>query len=459
MRAVLTRHEMGAADAAALAHVTHDALVTRAGTAVAGAAQRMLGGAYGAHVVVVAGKGSNGADGLVAADVLTRRGAKVTVIGAADAPATLPPCDLVIDGAYGTGFHGAYDAPSVPPGTPVLAIDIPSGVDADTGAAPGHAVRATRTITFAALKPGLLQGDGPRLCGQVEVADIGIAWAPPAAALVEDADLATFLPRRPRETHKWATAVGIAAGSVGMEGSAILCSRGAMAAGAGMVRLGSPGDPQAAWPVEAVRVSLPAAGWAAPFLEATAKCRAVVIGPGLGTDPATQAEIRSVIAGCPQPMVIDADGITALGDADAAHTLLVRRQAPTIITPHDGEYARVAGNAPGEDRLAAARLLAARLGCIVLLKGPLTAVASAEPGPPDVLLAAAGTPALATAGTGDVLSGVIAAFLARGVGAHRAAALAAHAHGRAAEGRTEGFTAGDVPLELGRYLSKVMAGG
>jgi NAD(P)H-hydrate epimerase len=459
MRAVLTRDEMRAADAAALEHVTHDTLVTRAGTAVAHAALRLLGGAYGAHIIVVAGKGSNGADGLVAADLLSRRGARVTVIGAADAPATLPVCDLVIDGAYGTGFHGAYDAPVPHPGTPVLAIDVPSGVDADTGAASGRAVHATGTITFAALKPGLLQGDGPARAGQIEVADIGITWPPPDAVLVEDADLTAALPARPRVTHKWATAVGVGAGSPGMEGSAILCSRGAMAAGAGMIRLGSPGDPHAAWPTEAVRLSLPSEGWAEPFLEATSKCHAVVLGPGLGTGPGARDEIRAVIAGCPVPIVIDADGLTALGDVESARRVLDRRTAATILTPHDGEYARLVGVAPSDDRLHAARHLASLLGCVSLVKGPLTAVASPDPGAPDVLLAGAGTPALATAGTGDVLSGVIAAFLARGVDAHWAAALAAHAHGRAAaRGPAEGLVAGDLPHALSRFLSEVVTG-
>ena len=180
MRAVLTRDEMRAADAAALEEVSHETLVQRAGTAVAFAALRMLGGAYGRRVVVVAGKGSNGADGLVAAGVLARRGARVQVLDAESTAGgvALPACDLVIDGAYGTGFRGSYDAPVVPPGAAVLAIDIPSGVDADTGEAPGDAVWAERTVTFAALKPGLLQGDGPAWSGTVEVADIGIAVLP-----------------------------------------------------------------------------------------------------------------------------------------------------------------------------------------------------------------------------------------------------------------------------------------
>ena len=225
MRAVLTRDEMRAADAAALDSVSHETLVTRAGTAVAHAALRELGGAYGRRVVVVAGKGSNGADGQVAAAVLARRGARVRLVDAEGpgAGSDLPPCDLVVDGAYGTGFRGSYDAPRAPSGAIILAIDIPSGVDADTGEAPGDAVRADRTVTFAALKPGLLQGEGARLSGMVEVADIGIGLPAPRALLVEDADVA-LVPPRPRQVNKWTTAVGVAAGSAGMEGAAILCT-------------------------------------------------------------------------------------------------------------------------------------------------------------------------------------------------------------------------------------------
>jgi hydroxyethylthiazole kinase-like uncharacterized protein yjeF len=445
---------MRAADAAALSTVSHETLVDRAGTAVGVAALHLLGGAYGRRVIVVAGKGSNGADGRVAAALLARRGARVTVIAAAESPAVLPRCDLVVDAAYGTGFRGAYDAPAVAPGVPVLSVDIASGVDADTGAAPGAPFHATRTVTFAAYKPGLLQGAGVSCSGEVQVVDIGVALPPSGAALIDDADAAR-LPPRLRQSHKWSTALGIASGSVGMEGSAILCTRGAMAAGAGMIRLGNPGNPSAAWPTEAVRVHLDGPRWAEAFLAATEKCRAMVIGPGLGTDATTQEEIRTVIARAPLPLVIDADAITALGDADAARQLLAQRRQPTVLTPHDGEYARVAGSAPGDDRLAAARDLAGRIGAVVLLKGALTAVAAPQGELPDVFLAAAGVPALATAGTGDVLSGVIGAFLARGVPAHLAAALGAHVHGRAATlGRPEGLVAGDLPDLIATWLSE-----
>jgi hydroxyethylthiazole kinase-like uncharacterized protein yjeF len=453
---VLTRDEMRAADAAALSNVSEETLVARAGTAVAHVALQILGGGYGRHVTVIVGKGNNGADGRVAAAFLARRGARVNVLAAADAPAAISRCDLVIDGAYGTGFRGAYDAPEVPSGVPVLAIDIPSGVDADTGDAPGSPFRASYTVTFAAYKPGLLQGAGPDHSGEVHVQDIGIAVPGAGAAMIEDADIGGSLPARPRQSNKWKTALGVASGSVGMEGSAILCTRGALAAGAGMIRLGTPGNPVGNWPTEAVRVSLKSEGWADPFLEATKKCQAMVVGPGLGTDAATQKEIRAIVARAPHPLVIDADGLTALGDLASARELLAGRSHPTILTPHDGEYARLAGSPPGDDRLAAARQLAHGIGAIVLLKGPLTAVASPRGEAPDVYLAAAGVPALATAGTGDVLSGMIGAFLARGVPAHLAAALAAHVHGRAASrGRPEGLVAGDLPELAAAFLSEV----
>jgi hydroxyethylthiazole kinase-like uncharacterized protein yjeF len=232
-----------------------------------------------------------------------------------------------------------------------------------------------------------------------------------------------------------------------------------MAGGAGMIRLGSPGDPTAEWPVEAVRIHLPARAWAGAFLEATAKCKAVVIGPGLGTDPERAEDIRAVVAGAPVPVVIDADALTALGDAGTARTLLDKRTAASILTPHDGEYARIAGAPPGRDRLAAARALAESTGAIVLLKGPLTAVASSDGVVPDVLLSAAGVPALATAGSGDVLSGIIGAFCARGEPAQRAAALGAHVHGRAAmRGHAQGLVAGDLPGLVAEVLSGIASG-
>ncbi|MGH9164084.1 MAG: NAD(P)H-hydrate epimerase, partial [Acidimicrobiales bacterium] len=235
---VLEPAEMGTADRRSA--VPTDVLVDRAGAAVARYALHLLGGGYGRRVVVVAGKGNNGADGRSAAARLRRRGARVLVLDAADAPARLPASDLVIDAAYGTGFRGHYVAPD-PGGAPVLAVDIPSGVDGLTGEADEGAVRASATLTLAALKPGLLLGGGARLAGQVEVADIGLDIGVVFAHLVEDADVAAALPVRDRLAHKWQSAVLVVAGSPGMMGAPMLVAGAALRAGAGYALVGVPG--------------------------------------------------------------------------------------------------------------------------------------------------------------------------------------------------------------------------
>ncbi|HEX6570081.1 MAG TPA: NAD(P)H-hydrate epimerase, partial [Acidimicrobiales bacterium] len=238
MRPVLTPEEMGAVDAAAPEPV--EVLIGRAGAAVARQALDMLGGAYGRRVVVVAGKGNNGNDGRDAARRLRRRGVRVRVVDAAPTPERLPAADLVIDAAYGTGFRGDY-APPDPAGAPVLAVDIPSGVDGLTGQVPSAAVRADRTVSFAALKPGLLFHPGRTLAGEVVVADIGLGVSGARITVVEAADVGAWLPPRPADSHKWRSAVVVAAGSPGMTGAAHLAARAAQRAGAGMVRVASPG--------------------------------------------------------------------------------------------------------------------------------------------------------------------------------------------------------------------------
>lgn len=451
---VVTPEEMKAIDARAPEPV--EVLVARAGTAVARAALRMLGGGYGRRVVVVAGKGNNGADGRAAAARLSRSGARVAVVDAADPPARLPPCDLVVDAAYGTGFRGDYRAPDPGP-APVLAVDIPSGVNGLTGEASGGAVRADATVTFAALKPGLLLGEGPARAGTVQVADIGLHVGAARAHLVEDADVAAALPARPRHAHKWQTAVFVAAGSPGMMGAPVLVSRGALRSGAGYVRLGVPGAPLDRLPAgqEVVAVALPAEGWAGAALREAARCRALVVGPGLGRGEATLAEVRRLLEGAGPPAVVDADALLALAPPGGAPGRGAEGPG-LVLTPHDGEYERVAGRRPGPDRVAAARDLAAATGAVVLLKGATTVVAAPAG---DVLLSCAGGPHLATAGTGDVLSGVIGAFLAQGLAPLQAAALAAHAHGAAAaRGPAVGLVAGDVVDLLPGWLSAAVTG-
>ena len=448
---ILTPEEMAAVDAAAPEPVAE--LIERAGAAVARAAIDVLGGTYGRRIVVVAGKGNNGADGRSAARRLARRGVRVAVVDALDAPEGLPPADLVIDAAYGTGFHGEYVAPRTD--APVLAVDIPSGVDGVTGAAGGRPAAAVRTITFAALKPGLLLEPGRSLAGAVTVADIGLDVSGARAGVVERDDLVAWLPRRAIDAHKWRAAVLVVAGSPGMTGAAHLAAAAAQRAGAGMVRLGTPGlddDPQR--PTEAVGVQLPSRGWAEDALAAVDRVHALVLGPGLGPGDATRAGIRAVLDASPLPAVVDGDGLTALGEAGVP--TLAGRGGPTVLTPHDGELTRLTGAPPGADRLEAVRSLAAAAGAVVLLKGPVTIVAEPRG---DVRVVTTGDARLATAGTGDVLSGVIGALLAQGLPALEAAAAGAWLHGRAgAHGPAHGLVASDLLDRLPDALAELHGG-
>jgi NAD(P)H-hydrate epimerase len=291
----------------------------------------------------------------------------------------------------------------------------------------------------------------------VEVVDIGLDVSGARAQLVQDPDVGALLPRRPRDAHKWQTAVFVVAGSPGMMGAARLCSEAAARAGAGMVRLGVPGaEPRDLPASEVVARPLPAAGWAPVVLEELARCRALVVGPGLGRGGPAREGVRRLVAEAPVPVVIDADGLTAMGPAGEAASVIAGRKATTVLTPHDGEFSQMAGAPPGPDRLAAARMLARVTGATVLLKGSTTVVSSPEGG---VLLSANGSPGLASAGTGDVLSGVIGAFLASGVGdALAAAGLAAHAHaGAACLGPPLGLVAGDLLQLLPRWLSAAVS--
>jgi NAD(P)H-hydrate epimerase len=395
----------------------------------------MLGGTYGRRVVVVAGKGNNGADGRDAARRLRARGVRVELVEAAGAPDVLPASDLVIDAAYGTGFHGVYDAPA-PNGAPVLAVDIPSGVDGLTGAAGDGAVRAAATVTFAALKPGLLFPPGRELAGDVDVADIGLDASSATVHLVEAADVAGWLPVRPADAHKWHAALWIVAGSPGMTGAAALATRGAQRAGAGYVRLSVPGgDAGDGTPIEVVATDLPANGWHREVLDGMDRFRALVVGPGLGRTH--DDDVRALVgaAASKVTVLVDGDGLTALGERPVV--------SGAILTPHDGEYARLAGHPPQADRIAAARELAATTGAVVLLKGPAPVVASPTG---HVLVDCSGDARLATAGTGDVLSGIIGALCASGVPPFHAAAAGAFLHGRASTlGWPRGLVAGDLP--------------
>jgi NAD(P)H-hydrate epimerase len=434
---------MRAIDAAAVEPV--DVLVERAGRAVARSALDLLGGAYGRRVVVLAGPGTNGADGRVAARRLERAGVRVTLLEVAsldagrhdgDGPPGVPGCDLVVDAAYGTGFRGRWAPPDVGV-VPVLAVDLPSGLDGLTGEATGPVLAAVRTVTFAAHKPGLLLGAGPALAGEVEVADVGLDVSGARTHLVTDADVGSWLPRRAADAHKWRSAVWLVAGSPGMTGAASLAARGAQRAGAGYVRSSTPGSaPGGHGPVEAVATALPATGWASEVLADAGRFGALAVGPGLGREAATAVEVRALVAAHGGvPLVVDGDGLHALGPEPVGEGV--------VLTPHDGEHERLAGCLPGPDRIDAARRLAQQTGAVVLLKGPTTVVADAGG---SVLLAATGDQRLATAGSGDVLTGIVAALLAGGLDPLRAAAAGAHVHGSAgALGWRHGLVAGDLP--------------
>jgi hydroxyethylthiazole kinase-like uncharacterized protein yjeF len=459
---VLTPDEMRAADAAALVALgpgRESVLIERAGHAVAGAAMAMMGGAYGRRVTVLAGPGHNGDDGRAAARRLGDRGARVRVLdpgSCRDLFIDPRDADLVIDGAFGIGFRGEWNPPMVI-GVPVLAVDLPSGLDACTGAA-GALVPADRTVTFAAPKVGMFLGDGPEACGTVEVADIGVPVDETGAGvyLVEDADVAAWLPVRQRDEHKWSNALRVVAGSEGMLGASALVSAAAMRAGAGIVHLswrGSGAHP--ALPTEVVGRPLPAGDWAATITADLDRFHALVVGPGLGRGDDTAASLRRLLADADLPVVVDGDGLADAVDPHGTHDTLRGRTAPTVLTPHDGEFAMLGGDAMDSDRIGATRALAVRTGCTVLRKGPVTIVA--DPGGACYIVVA-GDARLATAGTGDVLAGMIGALLARGMAPAEAAAAAAHLHGRAAAScPREGTIARDVVARIPDAIEEVLS--
>ncbi|MDO8390224.1 MAG: NAD(P)H-hydrate dehydratase [Actinomycetota bacterium] len=451
---IVTPDEMRAVDVSA--SQPQEVLIGRAGAAVARVAVRMMGGTYGRVVHVIVGKGNNGADGRVAARLLAARGVKVHVHDAVACPAVLPSAHLVIDAAYGTGFRGVWTPPDVG-ATPVLAVDVPSGVNALTGETSGAVLAATRTVTFAALKPGLLLPPGSELAGEVELADIGLddrvdehcrAW------LVEPSDVASWVPQREMTAHKWRSALRVIAGSPGMTGAACLVAGAAMRAGAGMVQLSCPGTMAPAAAAEIVQTPLVGKEWAQAALDSLDRFHALVLGPGLGRDDDLATQVRWVAVDAPIPTVIDGDGLFAMAwNADGAGALLRRRTAPTVLTPHDGEYTLLHGSAPIADRVMAARRLADATHCVVLLKGAATVVADPAG---DALVVTTGDARLATAGTGDVLAGIIGALLAAKVPAFEAAAAGAWLHGAAAAlAPARGMVAGDIAGHLPAVLEQL----
>jgi len=458
MRPVLTPKQMRVLDSETVTAGTPiDVLIGRAGAAVARTAKRMMGGLYGRTVVVVVGKGNNGADGRMAARLLADQGVRVHVLDAQQMPLRLPVSDLIIDAAFGTGFRGEWNPPATH-GVPVLAVDIPSGVDGLTGLAVGDTWQAARTVTFVALKPGLLLGVGRALSGDIELIDIGINLGMGNVDIneVELADVSAWIPPRPFDSHKWKTGLYALAGSTGMMGAANLSVAAAMRCGAGIVHLASPGIVHdRTTPTEVVRRSLSAFSWSQDVLEDVHRFKAMVVGPGLGRDEGTVSETRRVIAEAQVPMVIDGDGLFAVAwGGDGARNIIRTRSAETVLTPHDGEYQTLLGYAPSPDRIASARRLAIDTNCVCLLKGTTTVIA--EPSG-EVLMVTNGDQKLATAGTGDVLAGIIGGLMAQGVEAFHAAACGAWIHGHAASlfSFDEGLVASDLLDLIATALSEI----
>jgi len=463
-------------------------LMERAGLATADAVRARF--PTPGSVVILVGSGNNGGDGMVVARHLREAGWLVRVMAPGEAPATpdgaamaavartlgirienldssAPPPDLIVDAMLGTGAQGAPRgaiadaiAWADASGAPVVACDVPTGVDADSGEVAGAALTAVLTATYAGDKVGLAVRPGAGRAGEVVVVDIGIpsdvravpsAWRADARAL-------GALPRTGVGGEKYqAGAVLVVAGSEGLTGAAVLSSGATLRAGAGLTVIVTTASAQpiiAAHLTEVMPMPAPERdGGLAPeaidvVRSQTGRVTALAIGPGLGRAPGTTDLVHSVLEETELPVVIDADGLWHLGEAVGA---LPGRGAPRVLTPHSGEAARLLGWTREEveaRRLAASATLVERTGATVLLKGPDTIVRGPGEAP---IVTTTGTPALATAGSGDVLTGVVAAMLARGVHPpSRAAALAATLHGVAGRlaGKGDGTVAGDVLAAL-----------
>jgi NAD(P)H-hydrate epimerase len=432
-------------------------LMERAGAAVA----QLVLSRFPGSVAVVCGRGNNGGDGRVCARVLQEEGREVTVV---EDFGDLGEPDVIVDALLGIGLSDEPREEAArmiermnASGRPIVAVDVPSGVDASTGEVPGAAVRATVTVTFAAPKVGLAVSPGRLHAGSVHVAPIGLAAGEHEHALVPATALEDVPRKTPSSTKYRAGSVLVVGGSRGLTGAPMLAALAAFRADAGYVTVAAP---ESALPaiesrlLEAVKRPLPedSSGRLLPraadaVVEAAERADVVALGPGLGRSDGTRELVRVLLERLATPVVLDADALWGLEPFE--------RPATTVLTPHSAELARLVGGTAEEvdaHRLAAVRRAASRFGSVVLLKGADTLVAAPREG---VLVAGYGRPSLATAGTGDVLTGVVAAFLAKGLDARFAAAAAAVAHGlasRLAE-HQRGLVASDLLPELQRALA------
>jgi hydroxyethylthiazole kinase-like uncharacterized protein yjeF len=442
-----------------MARLPEGALMQRAAAGLAAACAQLLGRVYGSRVVLLVGSGDNGGDALYAGARLARRGAGVTAVLLAPERThaggrtaltraggrTVTPdgaeepvrrADLVVDGIVGIGGKGGLrpDAARLAAlagdsRATVVAVDLPSGVEADTGEVLGAAVRADLTVTFGTHKPGLLIDPAREYAGSVRLVDIGLELpAEPELEALQHADVADLLPVPGAESDKYRRGVvGIAAGSGRYPGAAVLAVAGALRGGAGAVRYVGPA-------ADAVIARFPETLVSDRGPRKAGRVQAWVVGPGAGDDASTVAEVLTADV----PVLIDADGLR-LADRDAVRA----RTAPTLMTPHAGEAAALLGVAREEverARLASVRELAARYGATVLLKGSTTLVADSGGGA--VRVNPTGTAWLATAGSGDVLSGLAGSLLAAGLSAYDAGSAAAYLHGLAGRFAADGAPVG-----------------
>ena len=417
-------------------------LMERAGAAVAREVARRYPDAR--RIALVCGGGSNGGDGRIAARILREQGRDAVETTDVDG------ADVIVDALFGTGFHGEprVDAAAVierinAAGAPVVAVDVPSGVDASTGEIAGQAVRAAVTVTFHGRKVGLAVAPGLFHAGEVVVADIGLSPLETGHALVTAAIL-ELVPRKRGEDSKYsAGAVLVAGGAPGMTGAACLAAMAAFRADAGYVAVAVP---EASLPIVEAKLLEPVKVTWADAAGAAGKADALAIGPGLGRDAAA-AELReTLLAAGDHRLVLDADALHELEPGSWGER--------AVLTPHAGEVGRLLGEDSewvNAHRLEAAQRAAERFGCVCLLKGADTIVAAPGQG---ALVVIADAPGLATAGSGDVLTGVVAAFLAKGLEPRLAAAAGATAHGLAARTLPQrGLVAGDLLDALPRVLS------
>ncbi|WP_405012918.1 NAD(P)H-hydrate dehydratase [Kitasatospora sp. NBC_01539] len=471
MRHAHTVDHVRAAEAALMARLPEGALMQRAAAGLAATCARLLPRVYGARVHVLAGSGDNGGDALYAGAALARRGARVSAVllspdrahpGGLAAlraaggrvttdPAEFERADLVLDGIVGIGGRGglrpaAQPYAVLPRRGRVVAVDVPSGVDADTGEVAGAALRADVTVCFGTYKPGLLVDPGASYAGVVQLVGIGLDLPEPAVAALQHADVAALLPVPGAESDKYRRGVvGVAAGSARYPGAAVLAVAGALHGGAGAVRYAGTAA------TEVVR-RFPEALVTGGGPRDAGRVQAWVAGPGSGEGA---ADVLGAALASDVPVLVDADGLTEL--ARTGPSALAGRRAPVLLTPHTGEAARLLAGAdggppPAADDLAAARLatarrIAAAYRATVLLKGSTTVVATPDGA---VRVNPTGTSWLATAGSGDVLSGLAGALLATGLPPFDAASAAAYLHGLA--GRTAADGAPATALDIARAL-------